>query len=82
MRYRLRTLLILMAVAVLLSAAFMAHIAATGIGVPYPDPTPTQAAYERYHLAISQPIFFAAGAAWLAVAVAAFVCVASWLLHQ
>src|SRR5262249_30234568 len=58
--------MIVLAVAVLTSLAFIAHIAATGIGVPNPDATPDEAAFERYHLAISQPMFFAAGAAWLA----------------
>jgi hypothetical protein len=79
-RFKIRDVLWLLVVAALLSSAFIAHVVATGIGVPYQDPTPAQAAYERYHLAISQPMFFAGGAVWLAVGVAAFVCVSSWLL--
>ncbi len=72
----------LLALAALLSAIFMAHVIATGIGVPYPDPTPEQAAYERFHLRIGQPLFLAAGAAWLVAGVAAAVCMGRWLLRR
>lgn len=72
----------ILALAITLSAIFMAHAVATGIGVPYPDPTPELAAYERFHLGISKPLFLIAGAAWLVVGVAATVCVGRWLLRR
>lgn len=59
----------------------MAHALATGIGVPYPDPTPELAAYERFHLRISQPIFLYAGVAWLVAGVATAVCAGRWWLR-
>jgi|GEM_PF-6166388 hypothetical protein len=71
----------LFVVAVLLSAAFLTHGVATGVGVPYPDPTPEQAAYERYHRGISQPLFLAAGVAWLVAVVAAAVSAGLWSLR-
>jgi hypothetical protein len=63
--------LVLCAVAVILSAAFVIHIGATGSGVPFPDPTPAQAAYERSQSAISSRILFAAALAWIATLIAA-----------
>jgi hypothetical protein len=71
----------LLIVAVLLSAAFMAHGLATGIGVPYPDPTPEQAASERYHEGLSQPLFLAAAASWLVAGGAIAVAAACRLLR-
>lgn len=71
----------LLSLALLLLAAFLAHGVGTGIAVPYPDPTPEQAAYERYHLGISQPLFLVTGAAWLAAGVTAAVCIGRWLLR-
>lgn len=82
MRYGLHTLLFLLGVAVLLTSIFMAHGVATGIAVPYPDPTPAQAAYERCHLAISDRMLVSASAAWLATGVTALVCVSSRLLRR
>lgn len=62
----------LLLLALLLSAIWIGHGLATGIAVPYPDPTPEQAAYERYHRGISDSLFLTAGAGWFAaVAVAA-----------
>ncbi len=71
----------LLVVAILLSAVFMAHGLATGIGIPYPDPTPEQAAYERFHQGISNPLFLAAGVAWLVAGIAAVMCAIRWLLR-
>ena len=55
---------VLMAFALLLSAVVMAHGLMTGIAVPYPDPTPEQAAHVKYHSAVSDSLFLAAGLAW------------------
>jgi hypothetical protein len=70
----------LLALAVLLSAAFLAHGVGTGIAVPYPDPTPEQAAFERYHQRISLPLCLAAVVAWLAAGAALAACAVRWLL--
>jgi heme/copper-type cytochrome/quinol oxidase subunit 2 len=69
----------LLILAVLLSAVWFGHGVATGIGVPYPDPMPDQAAYERYHWGISNALFLASGVAWLAVGVVSAACVWRWL---
>lgn len=60
----------LFVIAVLLSGTFMTHGLATGIVVPYQDPTPEQVAYERYHARISGPLFLASGVVWLVAGVA------------
>ncbi len=52
-------------VALVLSAVFTIHGVATGLGVPYPDPTPQQAAFVRYHWGISNVLFFTTGVGWL-----------------
>jgi len=70
----------LIVLAGLLTAVGMVHGVATGIGVPYPDPTPDQAAYERYHLGISKPLFLASGVAWLLAGACAAACAGRWLL--
>jgi hypothetical protein len=57
-------------VAVLMSVVSMAHFV-VAIGIPYPDPTPEQAAQERHHLAISNILFVSAGGCWLLTAVVA-----------
>ena len=44
-----------------LVVAFFAHGLATGIVLPYPDPTPAQAAHERFHQLISSALFLGAG---------------------
>lgn len=72
----------LLALAITLSAIFMAHAVATGIGVPYPDPTPELAAYERFHLGISNPLLAITAMAWLVAGVASAVCVGRWLLRS
>lgn len=71
----------LLALAALLSATWMAHAVATGIAIPYPDPTPELAAYERFHLGISNPLLFCAVVAWLVAGVAAAVCTGRWLMQ-
>ena len=70
----------LLALAFLLSAAWMAHGGATGIGVPYLEPTPEQADYVRYHWSISKQICLASAVAWLAAGIAAGVYVVRRLL--
>ena len=71
----------LITLAFCLSIVFLTHSVATGIGVPYPDPTQEQAAYERYHKAISLPLFLAATAGWLAAGVSAATSVGQWLMQ-
>ena len=68
-------------IAFLLSAAWMAHGVAT-VGIPYPDPTPEQAAYVRYQKAISEQICLASCVAWLAAGIAASVYVVRRLLQS
>jgi hypothetical protein len=65
----------LLLLALLLPAIWIGHGLATGIAVPYPDPTPEQVAYERYHRGINQLLFLTAGAAWLAIVIGAAVYV-------
>lgn len=64
--FNLRTILV---VAFLLTAAFFVHGVWSGIGVPYPDPTPTQMDYQRYHRAISDLLVDGAILAWLLAAI-------------
>ncbi len=52
-------------VAVVLTAAMMAHALNYGLMIPYPDPTPEQEATARYHEPISKGIFLAVTLAWL-----------------
>ena len=54
----------LLVFAFFLSTVVMAHGVMTGIAVPYPDPTPEQAAHVKYHMAISETLFLVAGSAW------------------
>jgi len=70
---------VLFAATLLLSAGFAVHALATGVVLPYPHPTPEQAAYEHYHLAISKPLFGTAALAWLLTAVTAFAAGISWI---
>ena len=72
----------LLVLAFLLSAAWMFHGGATGIGVPYQDPTPEEADYVRYHWSISKQICLASAAAWLAAGIAAWVYVVRRLLRN
>lgn len=71
----------LLALAITLSAIFMAHAVATGILIPYPDPTPQLAAYERFHRQISNPLLLTAVVAWLVAGVAVAVCAGRWWLR-
>jgi hypothetical protein len=64
----LKVTLGLLILSIALVVAFFAHAFAAGIILPYPDPTPAQAAHERFHHPISMALFLAAGAsfaAWL-----------------
>jgi hypothetical protein len=71
----------LVVLAVLLSAVWMGHGVATGIGVPYPDPTPEQVAFERYHMGTSNLLFLASGVSWLVAIVCSATCAGRWLLR-
>ncbi len=65
-------------VAVVLTLAIMVHGVGSGIVPPYPDPTPAQAAYSRYHEAVNDGMWVAAGIAWLvAITVAAGTLIVS-----
>ena len=66
-----RTPLVLLGLAGVATAAFFLHGMLTGIGVPYQDPTPEQAAYERFHHRVSSPLFAAAVLFWLLALVTA-----------
>ena len=68
--------------AVALSLAFFGHALATGIAVPYPDPTPEQAAHERYHRAISDPLFAVTAACWSLAGFAGLIRAGRWLLRR
>ncbi len=68
----------LLTVAVVLTFAIIVHGVGSGIAPPYPDPTPAQAAYSRYHEAVNTGLFVAAGIAWLvAITVAAGTLIVS-----
>lgn len=69
----------LLALAALLSAVWMGHGAVTGIGVPYQDTTPDQAAYVLYHWGISERLFLATGVAWLVAGIVTTACTGHWL---
>ncbi len=58
-----------------LAVAFLVHAIATGVVIPYPDPTPEQAAYERFHRPIGSALFLAAGASFAAYLASAVVAV-------
>jgi hypothetical protein len=68
---RLRWALFPMAAALLLTVGFAIYVMATGIGVPYPEQTKKEAAYEKQHWIIALPLVFAAAVAWLITGVAA-----------
>jgi hypothetical protein len=72
----------LLGIAVLLSLVFMAHGIVTGIVVPYPDPTPDQAIYERRHREISNILFLASGVAWLAMTCVGAVGTGRWVIRM
>ena len=72
----------LSALAFVLTAAFLAHGLMTGVGVPYPDPTPEQAAYVRYHLAVNEPLFLAAGLSWLATGAGGAAWAIRWVVGK
>jgi hypothetical protein len=65
----------LLLLALLLSVIWIGHGLTTGIAIPYPDPTPEQVAYERYHRGINGSLFLTAGVAWLTAVAVAGVCV-------
>ncbi len=70
----------LLTVAVLLTFAAIVHGVGSGIVPPYPDPTPAQATYSRYHEAVNAGLFAAAGIAWAAtITVAAGTWIVSTL---
>ena len=73
---------VLITVALCLSITFVAHGVVTGVGLPYPDPTPEQAAYERFHRGVSQPLFLVAGASWLAAGVSAAMAMGHFLMRR
>jgi len=55
----------------LLSAFWFAHGALTGIGVPYPHPTPDQAAYQQQQLDINGWLLSTALLGWAFSAIVA-----------
>ena len=61
----------LLILSVALVVGFFGHAFVAGIFVPYPDPTPAQAAHERFHHPISMALFLAAGASFAACLVSA-----------
>jgi ABC-type Fe3+ transport system permease subunit len=67
----------LLALSIAMVGAFFAHAFAAGILVPYPDPTPAQAAHERFHQPISMTLFLAAAASFAACLVSGlfWICV-------
>ncbi len=67
----LKVTLGLLILSIALVVALFAHAFATGIILPYPDPTPAQAAHERFHHPISMALFTAAGASFAACLVSA-----------
>lgn len=68
--------------AVLLTVCFFGHALATGLGVPYPDPTPEQKTYVQYHEAISNPLFGASALAWLFATICSLTCVVLWCVRR
>ncbi len=69
----LKVTLGLLILSIALVVAFFAHAFAAGILLPYPDPTPAQAAHERFHQPISMTLFLAAGASFAACLVSALI---------
>ncbi len=62
----MRVTLYLLILSLGLAMAFFGHAFATGIVLPYPDPTPAQAANQRFHGPISSALFLASAAAFMA----------------
>lgn len=71
----------LLLLSVMLSAFCIGHAMGTGVAIPYPDPTPEQAAYEKYHLKINGTLFKVAACSWL-TAGAVFVIDVACLMRR
>ena len=67
---------------VLLSVLWLGHGMTTGIGVPYPDPTPEQAVYERYHWQISDWLLGTSLFGWTFTAIVAVVAAVRRLFRR
>jgi multisubunit Na+/H+ antiporter MnhC subunit len=72
----------LLLVSLALAVAFFAHGMVTGTDLPYPDPTPTQAAHERFHRPIGTALFLAAGISFVACLASGVVTVCINLLKR
>ena len=68
--------IILAFVAVLLLGAGLAWGIATGVGIPYQDPTPAQREYERFHMRICDGLL--AGAFYLLAAAVLSAIILWW----
>ena len=85
MRAALVVTLGLVALAVALAAAALGHDLFV-VGLPYPDPTPEQAAAAREDAAVTRRLAAAAAVAWLAAGLAAVTlavtAVGRWLRRR
>lgn len=64
MRPLVLALLVLAAVSMCMTVAAIVYGVVT-VGVPYPEPTPAQAAEQRYHLGVCDQLMLGAGFCWL-----------------
>jgi hypothetical protein len=75
------TLLVLVVVSVSMTAAAVLYGGAT-VGVPYPEPTPAQAASERHHMGVFDQLMLGAGVCWLVTLGAAVGLGVRWLAKR
>lgn len=73
-----KSTLALLAISILLILALTGHMIATGVGVPYQDPTPEQAAFERFHNPIAMSLMVGSALSILAT----LACGMAWILTR
>lgn len=77
-----RATLGLLLLSVVLLVAFFGHALGTHIMLPYPDPTPVQAAHERFQGAISDVLFSMTGASFAACVLSGVIAACRWLMGR
>ena len=78
-----KTTLIALSISLLLSVAFLVFALASGTLIPHQDPTPEQAAYERFQSqTFGIPLFIGWGISGLATLILGLAWVAGWVLRS
>jgi len=63
----------LLLLSLVLGVLFMGHGIVTGVGIPYPDPTPAQRTHEQFHRPISMVLMLTTAVSFAAGTLCGFV---------